>query len=143
MTEKFVVYPAIFEAEKDPGYEGYFNVSFPDVPAADTYGIGLKEATHNAWESLGLNLYNAEKLPEASSLQEVQSQYSDAIVQYVLVDLEDYEKGVTKITPKVTKNTRIPKELANEAEELGINFSAVLTKALYKEVAELKQSKDQ
>lgn len=139
MSEKIVIYPAIFQLETEPGYENYYNVSFPDVPSANTYGVGLKEATQHAWESLGLNLYDEKNLPEPSTLEDVQKQHPDSTVQYVLVDLEAFAKGVTKVVPKVNKNTSIPKDLASQAEELGLNFSAILTKALYKEVKEIKE----
>ncbi|STE38118.1 type II toxin-antitoxin system CcdA family antitoxin [Enterococcus mundtii] len=140
MSKEAIVYPAVFEYEATEGYENYINVYFPDVPSADTYGVGLKEATYNAWESLGLNLYDREqdKLPKSSNFEDVQKKFPNAIIQYVSVDLDEYAKGVTKVVPKVKKNTNIPKDLAAEAESLGINFSSVLTKALYKEVDEIK-----
>lgn len=138
MQEKYVIYPAVFSKETEAGYENYYNVSFPDIPAANTYGVGLKEATYNAWESLGLNLYDRE-LPEATALEAVIKEEPTDIVQYVGVDLKEYAQGVVKSVPKVKKNTSIPADLANEAESLGINFSAVLTRALYKEIREIKE----
>lgn len=141
MLSQFVVYPAIFEKEAEPEYENYYNVSFPDVPSANTYGVGLKEATHNAWESLGLNLYDAKELPHSSNLEDLYSKYPNSLIQYISVDLKEYATGVTKFTPKVKKNTTIPQDLANEAEALGINFSTVLTKALYQEISEIKELK--
>ena len=137
MSTKLAIYPAVFELEKEPSYENYYNVSFPDVPSADTYGQGLVEATRNAWESLGLNLYDAKQLPLPSDFNQLQRKYPEAIIQYVVVDLKEFAKGVTKTIPKVNKNTSIPRDLANQAEELGLNFSAVLTKALYQEVKEI------
>lgn len=137
--ELFVVYPAVFEKETEPGYDNYFNIYFPDVPSADTYGVGLKQATQNAWESLGLNLYDRTDLPKSSDLEQVQKDFPNAIVQYVAVNLEEYAKGVTKVVPKVKKNTSIPEDVALEAESLGLNFSAVLTKGLLQEISEIKK----
>ena len=65
--------------------------------------------------------------------------HPQSIVQYITVDLTAYAKGVTKVVPKVSKNTRIPRDLAKEAEALGLNFSAILTKALYHEIDEIKK----
>lgn len=140
MSDKLVVYPAVFELEKEPGYENYYNVHFPDVPSANTFGVGLKEATYNAWESLGLNLYDEDTLPEPTAFEEVLKEFPHTIVQYITVDLEEYKHGVSKVVQKVKKNTTIPKELAEEAEAMGINFSAVLTKGLYQEINEYKKT---
>lgn len=58
----------------------------------------------------------------------MQSQYPDAIVSLVGVDMKQKIKQMKKRT--VHKNVTIPTTLADEAKARGINFSEVLTDAL-------------
>jgi predicted RNase H-like HicB family nuclease len=137
-VENFVVYPAVFELETDPAFEDTYNISFPDVPGALSYAKGFKHAMYNAGEALGLMLYDADVLPETSRLEDIQKEFPNAEVHLIGVDLSEVEKDVTVVEPKVKKNTSIPKTVATQAESLGINFSAVLTKALKQEIHEAK-----
>ncbi|TGD19813.1 type II toxin-antitoxin system HicB family antitoxin [Levilactobacillus suantsaiihabitans] len=127
--EKIVVYPAVFIKDAETAT---FTVVFPDVSGAISQADSLGEAMVKAEEVLGLMLYDEPNLPEASSLAEVQRTHPKDTVQWVAVDLVKAAKGVTK--PLVKKNTTIPATLAHEASERGINFSAVLTRALKAEL---------
>jgi predicted RNase H-like HicB family nuclease len=142
MKNNYAIYPAIFEKNTDEGFEGYYNVEFPDIPEAFTYAKNFEEAVLNAWEVLGLVLVDADKgkLPKPSSIEVVQRNHPFDFVQLVVVDLNEYSEGVTRIVPKVKKNTTIPADLAKQAEELGINFSSVLTKALRQEINEIRHA---
>jgi hypothetical protein len=73
----------------------------------------------NAAEALGLILYDASQLPEPSNTEEVKAQYPEAEVHLIGVDLEEFAK---------------------EAEELGLNFSSILTKALRQEIKQIKEA---
>ncbi|WP_053084473.1 type II toxin-antitoxin system HicB family antitoxin [Companilactobacillus ginsenosidimutans] len=87
-----VSYPAILDdAENDPGV---YSVEFPDVPSALTYGTGTAQALLRASEALGLSLYDASKLPEPTSLSDVQRSNPDKIVSLVAVDLDEIMKRV-------------------------------------------------
>jgi predicted RNase H-like HicB family nuclease len=136
--EKYVVYPAVFELVDEEGFEDTYNITFPDVPGAISFAQGFKQAMFNASEALGLILYDAQDFPKVSKLEDVKREFPNAEVHLIGVDLETFAKDVIEVEPKVKKNTTIPASLAKQAEALGINFSAVLTKALRKEVQEYK-----
>ena len=82
----------------------------------------------NGAEALELMLYDAKELPAATKLSDVKTVNPEAIVSYIMVDLIAAAKKVK--LPVVRKNTTIPVDLAEKAEEAGINFSATLTEAL-------------
>ncbi|MPN02790.1 hypothetical protein SDC9_150007 [bioreactor metagenome] len=73
-------------------------------------------------------LYDTKELPAATKLSDVKTVNPEAIVSYIMVDLIAAAKKVK--LPVVRKNTTIPVDLAEKAEEAGINFSATLTEAL-------------
>lgn len=122
----YVAYPAILDdRENNPGT---YTVTFPDVPGAISQGVGIPEALANGAEALELMLYDEKQLPTASGLADVKADNPEAIVSYIMVDLIAAAKKVK--LPVVRKNTTIPVDLAEKAEEAGINFSATLTEAL-------------
>ena len=49
-------YPCLLEPEEEAGFEGVFNVSFPDVPGALTFGHGRAEALEMAEDVLTIML---------------------------------------------------------------------------------------
>ena len=49
-------YPCLLEPEEEEGFEGVFNVSFPDVPGALTFGQGRAEALIMAEDALTIML---------------------------------------------------------------------------------------
>ncbi|MDT6979546.1 type II toxin-antitoxin system HicB family antitoxin [Levilactobacillus zymae] len=123
--KKIVVYPAVFN--QDP-QTGQLTISFPDVPGALSQADDLGQALLNASEVLGLMLYDEKQLPSATPLEDVQAAYPHDFVQLTAVDLVQAAKEITK--PTVKKNTTIPYDLAQQASDRGVNFSAVLTNAL-------------
>lgn len=129
LETKIVVYPSVFIQDSETGT---FTIIFPDVPSAISQANSLGQAMVNAEEVLGLMLYDEKDLPKASELKRVQQAYPKDQVQLTAVDLVKAAKLVTK--PLVKKNTTIPGDLAREASERGINFSALLTKALKQEL---------
>lgn len=121
-----VAYPAILEdSENTPRT---YTVTFPDAPGAISQGVGIPEALANGAEALELMPYDAKELPAATNLSDVKADNPEAIVSYIMVDLIAAAKKVK--LPVVRKNTTIPVDLAEKAEEAGINFSATLTEAL-------------
>jgi predicted RNase H-like HicB family nuclease len=130
--KNYVTYPAVFELEDSPEFEDVYNVSFPDVPGCLTFGKGIEKAMYMAQDALGLMLYDEDDLPEPTPLKDVQKAYPGQLVNYVGVNLEDAAAKVKVVTVK--KNTSIPVDLARRGEEYGINFSALLTRALQTEI---------
>ena len=63
-------YPCVLEPEGEAGFEGWFNVSFPDLPGALTCALGRGEALENAEEVLELVLESCvdsnEEIPRPS-----------------------------------------------------------------------------
>ena len=49
-------YPCLFEAEEDESYDGWYNVSFPDIPGALTCGRDWKTAMIMAEDCLVVSL---------------------------------------------------------------------------------------
>lgn len=124
--KRIVAYPAILDDSENP--KGMYTVTFPDVPGAISQGKGVPEAMANGSEALGLMLYNANELPKVSNAKDIQKEFPNALVTMVFADLSETQKHVKK--PMVKKNTTIPGDLAQRAEEAGINFSRTLTEAL-------------
>lgn len=124
--KRIVAYPAILDDSENP--KGMYTVTFPDVPGAISQGMGVPEAMANGSEALGLMLYNEEKLPNVSDIKEIQKENQGSLVTMIFSDLAEAKKHVK--TPMVKKNTTIPGDLAQKAEEAGINFSKTLTEAL-------------
>lgn len=87
---EIVKYGAIFTADGQGGYQ----VTFPDMPEADTHGKDEADAVEMA--KLGVAITVNDKLghfepaPQASSLQELQKQYPGADVRLIVVDLQKY-----------------------------------------------------
>lgn len=128
--QRLVVYPAILISDEHNSTA--YTVTFPDVPSAITQGIGLAPALKRAEEVLGLMLYDESDLPEPTPLQQVTVTEPHGLATLVVTDLEETKRRVTKTTVK--KNTTIPANLAALAEEQHLNFSALLTNALKKEL---------
>ena len=124
--KRIVAYPAILDDSENP--KGMYTVTFPDVPGAISQGMGVPETMANGSEALGLMLYNEEKLPNVSDIKEIQKENQGSLVTMIFSDLAEAKKHVK--TPMVKKNTTIPGDLAQKAEEAGINFSKTLTEAL-------------
>ena len=124
------IYPAIFEKDENNN----FNVTFPDIEGAFTFGSNLTEAFTMAEDCLGCALYGMEednqKFPSASNITNYQNT-DEKFVSLIQLDLEAYKKKNVKA---VKKTVYIPKDLNDKAEELQINFSKVLREALKKEL---------
>lgn len=127
---KLVAYPAIFDDSLNR--PGEYTVTFPDVPSAITDGNNIAEALVNAAEVLGLELYDAKTLPEPTDIKKLVREHPNQLVNMVAADLDQAKAEVVVV--KVKKNTSIPADLAQAAEKRGINFSALLTSALEKEL---------
>ena len=123
---RIVAYPTVMD-DRENG-NNIFTVTFPDVPGAISEGKGIARALFNASEALGLILYDEEELPEPSDVKMVAKDNPDCVVSLVSVDLDEVTRDVT--IPMVTRNTRIPSDLAIEAEKRHIDFSETLAEGL-------------
>lgn len=122
-NKRLVIYPAVFSPENN-----FYNVTFPDVPEAITFGDGIDEAVSMAQEALGLAIYDNESQPIPTNPKDIILDNKDDFILMVTLDLEEYRRKNHSKT--VRKNTSIPEWLNVIAEKENINFSQTLTEAL-------------
>ncbi|MDR2879381.1 MAG: type II toxin-antitoxin system HicB family antitoxin [Fusobacteriales bacterium] len=120
------IFPAIFEAEG-----AYYNISFPDLKNALTFGKGMEEALYMAKEMLGIYLYSLEvdnvDIPEPTFPGKIKVN-EDGFVQLIEVympPIRDEQEN-----RHIRKNVSISKWVNDLAIKNKINFSAVLEAAL-------------
>lgn len=122
-NKHMVIYPAIFSSEGN-----MYNVTFPDVPEAITFGEGIDEAVEMAQDALGLAIYDQESHPKATIPKDIILENDDDFILMVTLDLAEYRRKNHAKT--IRKNTSIPEWLNVIAEKENINFSQTLTEAL-------------
>jgi predicted RNase H-like HicB family nuclease len=123
-------YPVIISKGKR-----FLIASIPDCEI-DTQGENLIDAIDMARDAISIwcvcELDAGRSLPQPSDLSAVTYASGD-IVTLVDVDIDAYRRKLENRT--VRKNLTIPSWLNERAEESGINFSAVLLKALKQELS--------
>lgn len=122
-NKNLVIYPAIFS----PEWKNY-NVTFPDIPEAITFGIGIDEAVEMAQSALGLAIYSEDSYPKATNPKNITLKRKDDFILMIMLDLGEYRRK--NHSKSVRKNTSIPEWLNVIAEKENINFSQTLTEAL-------------
>lgn len=117
-----------------PDNVGYL-VYIPDFDI-NTEGNTLTEAIEMARDAIGIVGIDmeddGEDLPKPTAVSAVKTEAADDIVTLVDVDFGAYRRK--NDMRSVKKNCTIPSWLNYEAEKVGINFSAILTAALKKEL---------
>lgn len=78
-------YPAILTETDEQTHE--YHVTFPDVPSATGYGIGITQAIINGAEELEIALLKLNYFPKSSPLNQVRRQNPDQIVTYIVADM--------------------------------------------------------
>lgn len=123
-------YPIILMPDK----VGYI-VYVPDFNI-NTEGNSLTEAIEMARDAIGIVGIDmedeGETLPTPTSISDVKTDSAADIVTLVDVDFGEYRRK--NDMRAVKKNCTIPSWLNFEAERAGVNFSAILTAALKKEL---------
>ena len=124
------VYPILLTHD-EPGFVVYvpdFNIN--------TEGNNLTEAIEMARDAIstaGLVMEDENQmLPEPSDINAVKKELESDIVTLVDVDFDEYRRKTDMRS--VRRNVTLPSWLNFEAEKSGINVSAVLQKALKKEL---------
>ncbi|MBC2856965.1 type II toxin-antitoxin system HicB family antitoxin [Cetobacterium sp. 2A] len=126
MKKDKYIYPAIFEEE-----DGGFNISFPDLPGALTYGDTLEEALFMAKDCLGLYLYSLESrnidIPNESKPQDIKVEPTSFVqlIEVFMAPIRDDENNKS-----VRRNVTLPKWLNELAKKNKINVSAILEASL-------------
>lgn len=122
-------YPIILTRDGD-----FYVVHVPDFDMG-TQGEGIAEAMEMARDAIGMvgcfKQDEGQDIPEPSALDAVEAE-KDAMVTLVDVDFKEYRRKHDNRA--VRKNLTIPSWLNEEAEAADLNFSAVLQKALKREL---------
>lgn len=126
---KRLFYPAVFHSAEEGGYW----ISFPDFPGVFTQGEDMEDSYRMSVDALGLAItgYGRDKLPAASHPEDIDIDNGSRIV-LIDFDLDEYKRRINSAAVK--KTLSIPGWLNEAAIEAGINFSAVLQKALKSEL---------
>lgn len=115
--------------------EKYTVVYIPDFEI-NTQGKDTVDAMKMARDAIGIIGIDmedeGESLPEPTAVSDVKKDSAYDIVTLVDVDFEEYRRK--NDLKAVKKNCTIPWWLNFEAEKAGVNFSAILTAALKKEL---------
>ena len=123
-------YPVILSKK-----ETFILVYVPDFEI-NTQGETIAEAIEMARDAIGVVGIDmeddGESLPEPTAISEIKAEVETDIVTLVDVDFSEYRRK--NDLRAVKKNCTIPSWLSFEAEKAGINFSAILTAALKKEL---------
>ena len=129
MSERRYIYPAIFTPENSA-----YSVVFPDLRIA-TSGETLVEAMDMAQDALCLMLYDMEErkadIPAASPITDLTCE-PGSFTSLIECDTMEYRRYYD--SKAVKKTLSIPAWLNTMAEKEGLNFSAVLQKALKAEL---------
>lgn len=124
------VYPVILTQGKK-----YIIAYVPDFDI-NTQGQDVADAismTRDAIGIMGIDMEDEnETLPEPTALSEIKTDSARDIVTLVDVDFDEYRRK--NDMRAVKKNCTIPSWLNFEAEKAGVNFSAILTAALKREL---------
>lgn len=124
------VYPAIFTRE-DAGY----SVNFPDLENCFTSGETLSEAMEMAADVLNFMLCSKEdehaQIRTASDMEDIKTGAGE-FATLIAADTTEYRK--LHGSQAVKKTLSIPAWLNTMAEGAGVNFSAILQKALKAEL---------
>ena len=120
------VYPAVFHPNAD---DGSITVLVPDLPGCITEGKNLADALFMAEDAISMWLWNAENshVPIPAATQPPRAEAPE-FVNFVCADSDEYRRKHD--SRAVKKTLSIPSWLNAQAEEAGINFSAVLQEAL-------------
>jgi predicted RNase H-like HicB family nuclease len=126
-------YPACFYKEED----GRYSVEMPDFPLA-TYGDNLADAMYMAADAAAGRIFSAlkdgDKIPLASSIEDIKPDDETGFVSLVYIDLEMLKENHEEAAIK--KTLTIPSWLNKAAERKHINFSATLKDALIEKLAQ-------
>lgn len=124
-------YPIVMTPKKD-----FVIVFVPDFNI-NTQGKNIPDAIEMARDAIGLMGIDMQddgkELPKVSNIADIQAEApSNSIVSLVDVDFGEYRRKNDMRTVK--KNCTIPSWLNFEAEQAGVNFSAILQAALKREL---------
>ena len=120
-----------YHAVLEPGEDGSYGISFPDLPGCFSFGENLIEAQQMAEEAASLHVYGMERdgeeipTPSASLPRET----TDGMVVMPVTIHPDLYK-MKRDNERVKTNITLPAWLKRIAEEQKVNYSRLLETAL-------------
>ncbi len=115
----------------EPGEDGGYGISFPDLPGCFSFGENLAEAQQRAMEAASLHVYGMEcdgeevPIPSVSLSQEMTK---GMIVMPVTIHPDHYR--LKRDNERIKTNITLPAWLKRIAEEKKVNYSRLLEAAL-------------
>ena len=114
----------------EPGSDGSYSVSFPDLPGCFSYGDNLTEAQRMAEEAASLHVYGMEldgdEIP-APSLNLSKENTEGKVVMPVTIHPDLYR--AKRDNERIKTNITLPAWLKRIAEEQKVNYSRLLETA--------------
>jgi len=115
----------------EPGEDGSYSISFPDLPGCFSYGDNLAEAQRMAEEAASLHIYGMERdgdeIPTPS--MNLSKEYTEGnVVMPVTIHPDLYRSK--RDNERVKTNITLPAWLKRIAEEQKVNYSRLLETAL-------------
>ena len=115
----------------EPGEDGSYGISFPDLPGCFSFADNLAEAEQMAAEAAELHVYGMEKdgeaIPEPSTSLPPEVT-AGMVVMPVTIHPDMYR--LKRDNERVKTNTTLPAWLKRIAEEQKVNYSRLLETAL-------------
>lgn len=115
----------------EPGEDGSYSVSFPDLPGCFSYGDDLEDARKMAEEAASLHVYGMEQdgepIPKPSKT--LSKDYTEGNVIMPITLHPDLYRAKRE-NERVKTNTTLPAWLKRIAEEKKVNYSRLLEGAL-------------
>ena len=115
----------------EPGEDGSYGISFPDLPGCFSFGENLIEAQRMAEEAASLHVYgmerDGEKIPTPSV--SLPREATDGMVVMPVTIHPDLYK-LKRDNERVKTNITLPAWLKRIAEEQKVNYSRLLETAL-------------
>ena len=123
-------YTITYLAVLEPGEDGSYGISFPDLPGCFNYGNSLNEAQRIATKAASLHVYgmerDGEEIPVPST--SLSKEWTDGnIVMPVTIHPDLY--GAKRDNERVKTNITLPAWLKRIAEEQEVNYSRLLESA--------------
>lgn len=115
----------------EPGEDGSYSISFPDLPGCFSYGDNLAEAQRMAVEAASLHIYGMEQDGEeipAPSVSLPKEEIEGNIIMPVTIHPDLYR--MKRDNERVKTNITLPAWLKRIAEEQKVNYSRLLETAL-------------
>lgn len=115
----------------EPGEDGSYGISFPDLPGCFSFADNLAEAEQMAAEAAELHVYGMEKDGEA--IPEPSTSLSPEVTAGMVVmpvTLHPDMYRLKRDNERVKTNTTLPAWLKRIAEEQKVNYSRLLETAL-------------